>query len=68
MVIADNSSVQRHRGTIVECLKDADISIRHRAQHLVYSLVNDDNVRILVRELVDYLAEARPARTPNTAP
>lgn len=54
----DSQSVQRHRGTIVECLKDADISIRHRAQHLVYSLVNQDNVRILVRELVDYLSEA----------
>jgi AP-1 complex subunit gamma-1 len=58
VVIDDSQSVQRHRGTIVECLKDADISIRHRAQHLVYSLVNQDNVRILVRELVDYLSEA----------
>eukprot|EP01043_Picozoa_sp_COSAG02_P024307 COSAG02_NODE_1325_length_13237_cov_5.436901_2_plen_804_part_00 len=57
----DSQSVQRHRGTIVECLKDADISIRHRAQHLVYSLVNQDNVRILVRELVDYLSEAETA-------
>ena len=57
----DSQSVQRHRGTIVECLKDADISIRHRAQHLVYSLVNADNVRILVRELVDYLSEAETA-------
>ena len=61
VVVGDSQSVQRHRGTIVECLKDADISIRHRAQHLVYSLVNQDNVRILVRELVDYLSEAETA-------
>lgn len=58
VVGSHSQHVQRHRGTIVECLKDADISIRHRAQHLVYSLVNQDNVRILVRELVDYLNEA----------
>ena len=62
VVLQDVHSVQRHRGTIVECLKDPDSSIRQRAQHLVYSLVNKDNVRVLVRELVDYLEEAEPAQ------
>jgi len=55
LVSDDFSSVQRHRGTIVECLKDPDISIRRRALDLVYLLVNKNNVRILVRELINYL-------------
>ncbi|PNH05077.1 AP-1 complex subunit gamma-2 [Tetrabaena socialis] len=49
-------AVQRHRATIVECVKDADVSIRRRALELVYSLVNEANIRTLTRELLDYLA------------
>ncbi|KAH3766242.1 clathrin-adaptor gamma chain [Pelomyxa schiedti] len=54
----DNQGVQRHRNTILDCLKDPDVSIRKRALDLVYTLVNESNVRILVRELLNYLVIA----------
>lgn len=52
---SDLATVQRHRGLIVECVKDADVTIRRRALDLVYALVNGGNVEALVRELVAYL-------------
>ena len=50
-----SSALQRHRATIVDCLKDPDISIRQRALELIYHLVNDDNVENLTAELLNYL-------------
>lgn len=41
VVSVDAAAVQRHRGTIVDCVKDADISIRRRALELVYALVRE---------------------------
>lgn len=51
----DAQAVQRHRNTIVDCLKDNDSSIRQRALELVYALVNEANVKVLVKELLSYL-------------
>ncbi|XP_057810962.1 AP-1 complex subunit gamma-2-like isoform X2 [Salvia miltiorrhiza] len=51
----DSQAVQRHRATILECVKDSDASIRKRALELVYLLVNENNVKQLTKELVDYL-------------
>ncbi|KAF0901588.1 hypothetical protein E2562_003559 [Oryza meyeriana var. granulata] len=51
----DTQAVQRHRATILECVKDADVSIRKRALELVYLLVNEANAKPLTKELVDYL-------------
>jgi len=51
----DAQAVQRHRNTIVDCLKDNDSSIRQRALELVYALVNEANVKVLVEELLSYL-------------
>lgn len=56
VVGVSTQSVQRHRATIVECVKDVDVSIRRRALELVYSLVNENNIRHLTKELLDYLA------------
>ncbi|XP_021726977.1 AP-1 complex subunit gamma-2-like isoform X2 [Chenopodium quinoa] len=51
----DAQAVQRHRATILECVKDSDASIRKRALELVYLLVNESNVKPLTKELIDYL-------------
>jgi hypothetical protein len=42
----DLPSVQRHRAMIVECVKDADTTIRRRALDLVYCLVSTSNVEV----------------------
>lgn len=49
------SALQRHRTTVVDCLKDPDISIRQRALELIYHLVNASNVTDLTAELLNYL-------------
>mmetsp|Transcript_4331 Transcript_4331/g.6184 ORF Transcript_4331/g.6184 Transcript_4331/m.6184 type:complete len:951 (+) Transcript_4331:152-3004(+) len=49
------SALQRHRSTVVDCLKDPDISIRQRALELIYHLVNSENVQALTAELLNYL-------------
>lgn len=55
----DNSdAVQRHRGTIIDCLREPDISIRRRALVLVFALITSSNIRALVKELLDFLEVA----------
>ncbi len=49
------AALQKHRTTIVDCLKDPDISIRSRALELIYHLVNRENVESLTAELLNYL-------------
>lgn len=55
VVSMDTNAVQRHRNIILDCLRDGDISIRRRALELSYALINDQNVRILARELLAFL-------------
>lgn len=54
----DTNAVQRHRNIILDCLRDGDISIRRRALELSYALINEQNVRILIRELLVFLEVA----------
>ena len=55
VVTQDIAAVQRHRNTIVDCLKDPDVSIRQRALELIYALTNETNIRALAREMLNYL-------------
>lgn len=54
-ITVDAQAVQRHRATILECVKDSDASIRKRALELVFLLINESNVKPLTKELIDYL-------------
>ncbi|KAH7914808.1 adaptin N terminal region-domain-containing protein [Hygrophoropsis aurantiaca] len=54
----DTNAVQRHRNIILDCLRDGDISIRRRALELSYALINEQNVRVLIRELLAFLEVA----------
>ena len=58
VVAVEPNAVQRHRNTILECLRDPDISIRRRALDLSFTLINDGNVRVLIRELLAFLEVA----------
>lgn len=58
VVSIDTSAVQRHRNIILDCLRDGDISIRRRALELSYALINESNVRVLIRELLAFLEVA----------
>ncbi|OWF34773.1 AP-1 complex subunit gamma-1-like isoform X2 [Mizuhopecten yessoensis] len=60
VVQADYNAVQRHRTTIVDCLKDPDISIRKRAMELSFALVNTGNVRGMMKELLHFLETCDP--------
>lgn len=67
VVAVEPNAVQRHRNTILECLRDPDISIRRRALDLSFTLINESNVRVLIRELLAFLevadTEFKPAMT-----
>uniref|UniRef100_A0A1B6DP37 AP-1 complex subunit gamma n=2 Tax=Clastoptera arizonana TaxID=38151 RepID=A0A1B6DP37_9HEMI len=59
-VHVDTSAVQRHRTTILECLKDPDVSIRKRALELSLALINGNNIRTMMKELLTFLEKADP--------
>ncbi|XP_067884438.1 AP-1 complex subunit gamma-1-like, partial [Heterodontus francisci] len=55
MVQSDHIAVQRHRSTIVDCLKDPDATMKRRALELSLALVNAANVRGMMKELLKVL-------------
>ena len=58
VVTMDTNAVQRHRSIVLDCLRDGDISIRRRALELSYALINEQNVKDMIRELLAFLAVA----------
>lgn len=58
VVNVEPNAVQRHRNTVLECLRDPDISIRRRALDLSFTLIREDNVKVLIRELLAFLEVA----------
>jgi AP-1 complex subunit gamma-1 len=58
VVAVEPNAVQRHRNTILDCLRDPDISIRRRALDLSFTLINANNISLLIRELLAFLEVA----------
>ncbi|VDP18675.1 unnamed protein product [Soboliphyme baturini] len=59
-VSVDISAVQRHRTTVVDCLKDPDISIKKRAIELCFALINATNIRSMSKEILIFMETAEP--------
>ena len=51
----DLPSVQKHKNTILECMKDSDISIKRRALDLVYLIINTSNIKPIIKECLNFL-------------
>merc|ERR1711971_970813 len=62
-VTSNTDAIQRHRNTIVECLKDADLTIRRRALDLIYALTNKKNIQSLARDLLNFLTISNTSTT-----
>lgn len=50
--------INAHQATILQGLKDRDISVRRRALDLLYSMVDNSNSKKIVGELLQYLPSA----------
>ncbi len=59
-VALDMQAVQRHRATVLECLKDPDVSIKRRAMELCLALITTQNYKTMSKELIAFLETAEP--------
>lgn len=55
---SDYNYVQRHRITIVECLKDMDVSIQKKALELSFFLINSNNFKNMTKDLLIFLGNS----------
>jgi len=56
----DGVAIQRHRATILDCLKDPDSSILKRAMELCFALMNPTTVRGTTREILLFMETCPP--------
>ncbi|KAH0794775.1 Adaptin N terminal region family protein [Histomonas meleagridis] len=52
---SDALALQRHKGQIVRCLDNPDVSIRRRALDVISALIDVNNAERLVPEIIKYL-------------
>jgi AP-2 complex subunit alpha len=50
--------IKQHQATIINSLRDKDVSVRRRALDLLYSMCDSDNAEVIVEELLRYLKVA----------
>lgn len=55
---SDLNSVQKHKNIILECLKDSDISIKRRSLDLIYIIINQSNIKQIIKECLNFLLVA----------
>lgn len=58
VVNVDYKAVEKHKTTILGCIKDPDIAIKKKALDLVYQICKNTNVKGIVKELLNYLLTA----------
>jgi len=58
VVNLDYNAVQRHKTTIIGCLKDPDLVIKKEALDLIYQICKNTNVKSIVKELLNFLLTA----------
>eukprot|EP00762_Andalucia_godoyi_P001381 ANDGO_04795.mRNA.1 AP-1 complex subunit gamma-2 len=68
VVQRDSAAIQKHRGTVLECLRDPDVSIQKRAADLVCALARSTNVDILVPEMILFLEASKDDMKEDIAP
>jgi len=54
----DLNGVQKHKNTILDCLKDTDISIKRRSLDLIYLIINSSNIKQIIKECLNFLLVA----------
>ena len=58
VVNVDYNAVQRHKTTILGCLKDQDLVIKKKALELIYQICKNTNIKSIVKELLNFLLTA----------
>ena len=54
-IAGTSTAIQEHQATVIEALRDKDVSIRRRALDLLYEMCDSKNCKEIVAELISYL-------------